>query len=329
MKVKGQMTKRRFIALFGSAAVLPASIRAQQPPKSLRVGIVTIQQQTSPPYAAFAARMNELGYREGQNLSLEFVNPDADPAGIDGAVRALVRGKADVLIAPYESAVKSALTASDTLPIVMIAIDYDPLALGYIKALGRPGRNVTGLYLQQLELAKKRVQLFKEAFPDVHGATMFWDASSKDQWLATTGAAAEFGLRVSGIELREQPYDYEKGLSQAPPDSRSALIMPTSRVFYRDRQRLADLAVRQRIATMFVLREWVDAGGLLSYGASFPDMFRRAADYVDRIARGSSAADLPVEQPTKFQLVINLKTARALDINLPQTLLVRADEVIE
>jgi putative tryptophan/tyrosine transport system substrate-binding protein len=323
------MTRREFTALFVSVTLWPAGIRAQQPPKSWRIGVVTIQQQTSPPYAAFAARLRELGYTEGENLGLEFLNPDTHARGVEGAVRELVGRKVDVLIAPYESAVKSALAASDTLPIVMIAIDYDPLALGHIKALGRPGRNVTGLFLQQLELAKKRLQLFKEAFPDVHNATMFWDGASKDQWRATANAAAEFGLHVSGIELREQPYDYEKALAQAPPDHRGALIMPTSPIFYRDRQRLADLALQHRAAAMFVLREWVDAGGLLSYGASFPDMFRRAAEYVDRIARGSKAGDLPVQQPTKFELVINLKTAKALGLTLPPSLLARADEVIE
>jgi ABC-type uncharacterized transport system substrate-binding protein len=137
------------------------------------------------------------------------------------------------------------------------------------------------------------------------------------------------GLRLAGIELREQPYDYERALAQVPPDHRSALIMPTSPVFYRERQRLATLAVRHRMASMFVLREWADAGGLLSYGVSFSAMFRRAAEYVDKLAKGSRAADLPIEQPIKFELVINLKTANALGLELPPTLLARADEVIE
>jgi putative ABC transport system substrate-binding protein len=136
-------------------------------------------------------------------------------------------------------------------------------------------------------------------------------------------------LHLTGVELREQPYDYEAALAKAPPDHRGALIMPTSPVFYRDRERLAELALRHRIASIFVLREWVEAGGLLSYGASFPAMFRRAADYVDQIAKGAKAADLPVEQPTKFELILNLKTARTIGITLSPMVLVRADEVIE
>jgi putative ABC transport system substrate-binding protein len=246
-----------------------------------------------------------------------------------GSINELVRRKVDLIIAPYESAVKSALEASDTIPIVMIAIDYDPLAQGFIKSLARPTRNVTGLFLQQIELAKKRVQILQEALPDMHAATMFWDRSSEDQWKATKEAAGLFGLQLAGVQLNEALYDYEAALAQAPSAHRSVLIMPTSAVFYRDRERLADFALRHKIASIFVLREWVEAGGLVSYGASFPAMFRRAAEFVDRIARGAKANDLPVEQPTKFELVLNLKTARAIGVTISPATLVRADEVIE
>jgi putative ABC transport system substrate-binding protein len=320
--------RRAFIAVLGGAAAWPLTARAQQPP-NLRVGITSIQQWTSPPYAAFDKRLHELGYIEGKNLTVEFLNPDSQPSGIPGAIRELVRRKVDVIIAPYQSAVKSAIATTDKVPVVMIAIDYDPLSLGYIKSLSRPGGNVTGLFLQQIELAKKRLELLKEALPDVRTATMFWDLPSEDQWKTTSAAAPDFGLRLAGVELREQPYDYEKALAQAPPDYHRTLVMPTSPVFYRDRQRLAEFALRHQIASMFVLREWVEAGGLLSYGASFPAMFQRAAEYVDRIAKGARAADLPIEQPTKFELVLNLKTAKAIGITVSPAILVRADEVIE
>jgi putative tryptophan/tyrosine transport system substrate-binding protein len=323
------MRRRDFIMIASSAAAWPFAALAQQPPKIFRIGITTIQQRTSPPYVAFDQRLRELGYIDRQNLAMEFLNPDTQAEGIAGSIKELIRRKVDVIIAPYESAVKSALVATDTVPIVMIAIDYDPLALGYIKSLARPAGNVTGVFLQQIELAKKRVQILKDALSDVQTATMFWDSPSEDQWKATNEAAAGFGLQLAGVELREQPYDYEAALAQAPPDHRSVLIMPTSPVFYHDRERLADLALRHGIASIFVLREWVEAGGLLSYGASFPAMFRRAAEYVDRIAKGAKAADLPVEQPTKFELVLNLKTARAIGIAISPTILVRADEVIE
>jgi putative ABC transport system substrate-binding protein len=188
---------------------------------------------------------------------------------------------------------------------------------------------VTGLFLQQIELATKRLQLLRNALPDLTAATMFWDVSSSDQWNATRSAAASLGLRLGSVELREQPYDYQRALDQVPFDHRSALIMPTSPVFYRDRQRLADLALQHRMASMFVLREWADAGGLLSYGANFSAMFRRAADYVDKLLKGTKAGDLPIEQPTKFELVLNLKTAKALGLDLPLHFQQLADEVIE
>jgi putative ABC transport system substrate-binding protein len=324
------MRRREFITLLGGAAVArPRTARAQQPPNIFRVGITTIQQPTSPPYSAFDQRLRQLGYILGQNLAVEFVNPDAQADGIAGSIKELLRRNVDVIIAPYEDAVRSALAATGTVPIVMIAIDYDPLALGYIKSLARPTRNVTGLFLQQIELAKKRVQILKDALPDTQTATMFWDSPSGDQWKATNEAAGAFGLQLAGVELREQSYDYEAALAQAPPDHQGVLIVPTSPMFYRDRERLANFSLKQGIASMFVLREWVDAGGLLCYGASFPAMFRRAAEYVDRIAKGAKAGDLPVEQPTKFELVLNLRTARAIGITISPAILVRADEVIE
>jgi putative ABC transport system substrate-binding protein len=211
----------------------------------------------------------------------------------------------------------------------MVAVDYDPVALGYVKSLARPGGDVTGLYLQQLDLAKKRVELLTQALPNVNAATVFWDSVSEDQLKATSTAAPEFGLRLADVQLRDQPYDYEKALAQVPADFRSVVIVPTSPVFFRDRQRLAEFAIQHKIATVFGFREWVDAGGLFCYGVNFPAMYRRAAEFVDMIAKGAKPADLPVEQPTKFELVLNLKTAKAIGVTISPPILVRADEVIE
>ena len=321
------IARRDFITLIGSAAaVWPLAARAQPSPRELRVGLITIAPRTS--YAAFDQRLRELGYVDGQNLAVDFLNPDKHEGGVDGATKELVRRKVDVIVAPYDSIVKAALAATDTVPIVMIAVTYDPLALGYIRSLARPGRQVTGLFMQQIELARKRVQLLKDVLPDLQAA-MFWDSSSAEQWNETSSAAAELKLRLAGIELHDRPYDYEAALSQAPLDYRRAIIIGTSPVFYDDRQNLAGFALRHRLASMFPLREHVAAGGLLSYGANLSDMFRRAAEYVDRLARGAKAADLPVEQPTKFDLVINFKTAKALGLDMPLSLLAIADEVIE
>ena len=322
------MRRREFMLLGVAAATGSFAARAELP-KSLHVGIVTIQSRTTPIYSAFDQRLRELGYIEGQNLVTEYLNPEKQAEGIPGAIRELLRRKVDIIVAPYESTVKEAISASDTVPVVMIGTEYDPLARGYVKSLARPGGRVTGVFLQQIELASKRLQILKDALPSFGAAMMFWDSPSEYQWQATSSIAAPFGLRLAGVELTKQPYDYEAALASLPSDHRGTLIVPIAPAFYRDRERLAELCVRHRIASMFAVREFADAGGLVSYGPDFPAIFRRVADYVDRIAKGARAADLPVEQPTKFELVINLRTAKMLGINIPDKITSLADEVIE
>jgi putative tryptophan/tyrosine transport system substrate-binding protein len=324
------MKRRAFITLVGGvAAAWPLAARAQQPAKILRVGTVAGTPRSSPQWVAFERRMGELGYQEGKNLSFDFLQAaNADEYEI--LYQKLAARVLDVILAiGPEIGLKSALTVTRTLPIVMIAIDYDPLARGYVTSLARPSGNVTGVVFQQIELAAKRIQLIKDGFPDRPAATMLWDNVSADQWEAARSTAARLGLRLYRVELRESPYDYEAALNQAPIDNRGMLIVPTSPSFFRDRARLADVALRHRILSMFVFREWVDAGGLLCYGPSITVLFRRVAEFVDRIARGAQPADLPIEQPTKFEMVVNLKTAKAIGIELPTAILLRADEVIE
>jgi putative tryptophan/tyrosine transport system substrate-binding protein len=322
--------RREFITLVGGAAAWPLAARAQQPAKKmLRVGTVSGTPKLSPQWIAFLRRMAELGYQEGKTFTFDSVMA-ANEEDYETGYRTLATRDLDIVLATgTEIALKSALAATRTLPIVMIAIDYDPLARGYVTSLARPSGNITGVFFQQIELAAKRIQLVKEAFPDLPGATMFWDGSSADQWQAAQNAAATLGLRLSGVELREPPYDYERALSEAPPDHRGMLIVATSAFFFRDRARIADFALRHQLASMFVFREWVEAGGLLSYGPSITAQFTRVAEFVDRIARGAKPADLPIEQPAKFETVVNLKTAKAIGIELPTAILLRADQVIE
>jgi len=323
------MRRRQFITLLGGAAALPLAARAQQPAKMLRVGTVAGTPKSSPQWVAFERRMGELGYQEGKNFSFDFLQA-ASADEYEVLYRKLAVHMPDVILAiGPEVGLKSALAVTRTLPIVMIAIDYDPFARGYVTNLARPSGNVTGVVFQQIELAAKRIQLIKDAFPDRPAATMFWDRLSADQWQAARSAAATLGLQLSGIELRELPYDYDAALDQAPVNHRGMLIVPTSPFFFRDRARLADFALRHRILSMFVFREWVDAGGLLCYGPSITALFERVAEFVDRIARGAKPADLPIEQPTKFEMVVNLKTATAIGIDLPTAILLRADDVIE
>ena len=325
------MRRREFIALLGSsAATWPLTVRGQQPPSFVRVGWTGTQPRTSAWNVAFVERMAELGYEEGKNFSFEYVQV-ANVAGYEAGYRELVGRKVDILHASGpEISLKSALATAGTRPIVMVAIDYDPLARGYVRNLARPGGNVTGISIPQIELTEKRLQIVREAFPDVPAIAVFWDEISADQWHAAENAAPKLGLRLAGIEFREQPYDYERTFAQLPPEHRRVLMVLTSPVFaVPNRARLPEFALRRRMASIYSVRQYVDVGGLMSYGASFTAMYRRAAEYVDRIARGTKPADLPVEQPTKFELIANLKTARALGLDIPPSLLTRADEVIE
>jgi putative ABC transport system substrate-binding protein len=211
------MRRREFITLLGGAAAAWPVVTHAQQGAMMRVGVVTIQPRTAPPYAAFDQRLRELGYVEGQNLILDFLNPEQQPGGNAGAVQELIRRKVEVIVVVYENTLKAALATTTTVPLVMVAIDYDPLALGFIKSLAQPGGNVTGVYLQQIDLAKKRVELLTQALPNVHAATVFWDIASEEQWTATRSVAAVFGLQLADVELRDQPYDYDKALAQVPP----------------------------------------------------------------------------------------------------------------
>src|SRR5262245_52261732 len=324
------MRRREFIRSIGGAAIAwPLAARAQQATKMLKVGTVAGNPRSGPQWVAFEKRMGELGYQEGMNFFFDFLQvANADEFEV-GYQKLATRAPDVILAIGPEIGLKSALAVTRSLPIVMIAIDYDPLARGYVTSLARPAGNVTGVVFQQVELAAKRIQVIKDGFPDRPAATMFWDYFSADQWEAARSTAAILGLQLFGVELREWPYDYEAALDQAPPDHRAMLVVPTSPSFFRDRARLADFALRHRIISMFVCREWVDAGGLLSYGPSITALFGRVAEFVDRIARGAQPSHLPIEQPTKFEMVANLKTARTIGIELPTVILLRADEVIE
>jgi putative tryptophan/tyrosine transport system substrate-binding protein len=316
------------VALGGAAAAWPRTLRSQSA-GLLRVGMVGGLPRSSAPYTAFLQRLAELGYEQDRNLAFEFIQA-ATIEDYSRGNRELVRRGVGILLAlGTEISLKSALAATDTLPIVMLAIDFDPLALGYVTNLARPVGRVTGIFLQQIELTAKRLQVVKEAFPELRSATVFWDRISADQWRAAESMAPRLGLQLFGSELGEQPYDYEKALAQAPYDYRGWLFVMTSPFLFRDRAQLAEFALRHRAASVFAFREWVDAGGLLSYGPSITGIYRRCAEYVDQIARGAKPSDLPIEQPTKFEFVLSLKTAREIGIATPTALLLRADEVIE
>jgi putative ABC transport system substrate-binding protein len=326
------MRRREFITFAGGAVAWPLAALAQtERPDFLRVGTAspTPRRASTSFLLAFEQRMAELGYTEGKNFALEFIELD-QPNQFGEAFKELVQRKVDVLIAfGAEASLKSAMAASDTIPIVMVAIDYDTFRKGYVTNLARPTGNVTGLFFEQIELAAKRIQLLKDAFPALTAATVFWDEISADQWKATNESAGKLGLQLAGVEFRDRPYDYEQALLQAPATHRRFLIVMTSPYFAIDRKRLVEFTMQQRIGSMFVFREYIDLGGLMSYGPNRVVLSRRMADYVNRLARGAKPSALPIERPTVFETVINLKTAKSLGLQFSQAMLLRANEVIE
>jgi putative tryptophan/tyrosine transport system substrate-binding protein len=318
------------IAATAGAAFLPRRADAQAPPAMLRVGSCSTLPRARSFLQGFDARMRDLGYVEGQNFTVDYIDLQGRVERYGDAMQQLVDRKADVILAfGPEEALKAALAATRTIPIVMAAIDFDPIALGYVTSLARPTGNVTGILLDQIELGVKRLQLVKEAFPAIGKVTVFWDRLSADQWHATRDSAAKFGFDLAGIELRDYPYDYARALAQAPPEHRGFLFAMTSPLFARDRPQLVQFTLLNRLPSMFVFREYVDLGGLASYGPNRIAMSRRTADYVHRIARGAKPSELPIERPTIFELVINLRTAKALGLEFSHATLLRADEVIE
>jgi ABC-type uncharacterized transport system substrate-binding protein len=322
------MRRRQLLGMIGGAAVWPIAVRPQQAPKSLRVGTANVQPRTAPQWVAFVQRMAELGYKEGENFTYDAIQiPNAD--AWEASYRTIVAQKPDIVLgAGPERSLQAALAAADGLPVVMIAVDYDPLAKGYVRSLSRPSGNVTGVYFQNVELVGKRLEIVKEAFPHVKTMTVFWDKASADHWTALQTVAPRSGIELTGVEFRERPYDYDRAFAEAAARG-NFFYAGGSPFFFLDRTRLAELAIKHRMASIGELREHVTAGSLMSYGPSLTAMFALAANYVDRIAKGARPADLPVEQPTKFELLINLKTAKALGLEFPASLMARADEVIE
>lgn len=319
-----------FLVVVTAALITVPQFAVARDAKTLRIGAAALSPLKSQTRVAFLKRMSELGYEQGRNFAFEFVRAQ-NSAGFVRAYRELVTRKVDLLLAcGQEICLKSALAAAGNLPIVMVAVDYDPIARGYVQSLARPGTNVTGVTFRQITLTKKRLQLMKEAFPDRKAMSVFWDWVSADQWRAVQTAAVALGYAVQGIELHKRPYDFDRAFAQVTKEHRGALMVLASPIFkFPERRRLPDFALRQRIPTMFFDSSYVKAGGLMSYGVSFEKLFRRAADYADKIAKGAKPADLPIEQASQFELVINLKTAEALGITIPRALLLRADEVIE
>ena len=325
-----QLNRRDFITLLGSAVVWPLAARAQQTGKVHRVGVLFAGSvEGSVPDQAFRAGLRERGYTEGQNIIVEFRSAAGTYDDLPRLATELVALNLDVIFAPAEAALRACLQASRAIPIVIAAVEYDPVEVGLITSIARPGANVTGVIFNQVETSGKRVELLKEAVPGLSRAAVFIETGGKFQLREVERAAQSLGVILSVIDLSTLP-DFDKAFEVALNDRAGALIVLVSPATYAHRAKIASLATKNLLPAIAPFSEFSEDGGLLSYGASFRTMFHyAAAHYVDRILRGEKLADLPIEQPTKFEFSINRKTARALGLIVPPHVLAIADRVIE
>jgi len=331
------MRRREFITLLGGATIAwPLAARAQQAAgRTARIGL--LQASIDDPlvgrgYPAFLDELKKSGFNAGQNLTIEVVRVDQDAQRLFAETADLVRSNADLLVATGpEIVLKAAVAASATIPIVMWAINYDPIARGYVKNLARPGGNITGIVSLQSELAAKQVEFLTQALPGRTRLAILWDgaADANDPFGAAERQARSLGLSVQSLKLENPPYDFDAAFRSLATGSPQMLLVLSSQFFALSRSHIAELAIQQRLPTMFIFKSYAQAGGLISYGVDPPAIYRQLGFYVAKILNGSKPADLPVEQPVKFELVVNLKTAKEIGVELSTAIQLRADEVIE
>jgi ABC-type uncharacterized transport system substrate-binding protein len=329
------MDRRAFLA--GGALVLlvvPLAVEAQAVGKVHRIGILGNVPLTNPEgarlWGAFIQGLRDLGYVEGQNITIEQRYSEGQYERLPDLAADLVRLPVDVIVAPATQNVLVAKQATRTIPIVMTGAG-DPVGNGLVASLARPGGNVTGLSILAFETVGKQLELLKEIVPRFSRVAVLGNPTTQmyPLWLGEVQAAA----RSLAVQLQilgaRGPDDFERAFAAMTRERAGALLVPTDGMFLLHRTRIVELAAKSRLPAIYGTKEYVDVGGLMVYAASLRDSFRRAATYVDKILKGAKPADLPVEQPTKFELVINMRTAKALGLTIPQSVLLRADEVIQ
>jgi putative ABC transport system substrate-binding protein len=326
--------RREFIILLASATACPLAAHAQQQAgKVPRIGFLGVTSPSDRPSLldAFRQGLRELGWVEGQNIFIDYRYAEGRLDRLPELAAELVRLKVDIIVSVGTQGVTAARNATETIPIVMIGV-RDPVGTGLIASLARPGGNVTGVSGSAgLEIVTKQLELLKETAPKAHRVTILSNPDNAYHELAireVNVAAESLGVQLQLLEARG-PNEFDGAFAAMAKERVGALLVLSDSIFNSHQALLADFAARSRLPAVYGVRESVEAGGLMSYGPSFPDFYRRSAAYVDKILKGAKPADLPVEQPTKFELVINLKTAKALGLTVPPTLLARADEVIE
>ena len=329
------MRRREFITLLGgAAAAMPLVARAQQRERMRRIGVLMSTAANDPEgqarLAAFRQAFQKLGWTEGQNVQID-IRWDAGDADLDRKFAAeLVALTPDAILATASQTVAALQRLTRTVPIVF-AHAVDPVGGGFVDSLSRPGGNTTGFVLFEYGISAKWLELLKEIAPNVTRVAVLRDpaiAAGAGQFGALQSVAPSFGVELSPVNVRD-PGEIERTVFAFARSSNGGLIVTASPLALLHRNLIVELAARHKLCAVYSLRPFVTAGGLISYGTDIADQYRRAAGYVDRILRGEKPADFPVQAPTKFELVINLKTAKALGLTIPPTLLTRADEVIE
>ena len=328
------LTRRNLLIAIGAGAIAApfASFAQQQPAKISRVGLLSpfSPSDTTLWHEAFRQGLRDLGWVEGKNIRIEYRYANGRNDRLPELIAELLRLQVDIIVTAVTNDALAAKNATRTIPIVMAAAG-DPVATGIVESLARPSGNITGLSQMNPELVGKRLELLKEIVPKLSRVAVLWnpeDRISMLSWKEIQLPARKLGVELHSLEVRSS-----SGLDKAFEDTikarAGALAITPNPVFVTNLKRIADFAAKNRLPSIFHLREFADAGGLVAYGVDRSDLFRRAATYVDKILKGAKPGDLPIEQPTKFELVINLKTAEALGVKIPQQLLLRADKVIE
>jgi ABC-type uncharacterized transport system substrate-binding protein len=324
-----EMPRRAFMAVIaGGLLAAPLAAQAQPAGKVYRIGFLRAGQPPESYLDGFQQGLRERGYVYGQNVVVEFRATDGSVDPLPQLTEELLRLKVDVFLASAAPAAVAVRRATTSVPIVFVGV-VDPVGLGLVPSLGRPGGSITGLATTSADFAGKRLELLRAIVPSLRRVAVLWhpaNPSNPIQLKGAEAAARALGMRLEPVSI-QGPNDFDSA-SKAVPGT-DGLLFLESPLFTTHRARLAELAARSRLPAIYGQREYVEVGGLMSYGTHFKDLYRRAAWYVDKILKGARPGDLPVEQPTNFELVINLKTAKALGLTIPESLLQRADQVIE
>ena len=331
------MDRRDTVLALLSLGIAPFAAEAQRAAKVARIGYLLFGPLESPETRqtldAFRQGLRERGYVEGQNIIIEYRSANGKIDRLPGLATELTRLKVDLIVAGNTPMARAAQQATTTIPIVSPSMG-DPVGDGLVASLGRPGGNITGSTFLGPELVPKRLDLLKEVLPKVSRVAALWhpgafgEHTTGDMLKGTETAARTLGVRLQLVAVRG-PDEFDRAFSTMAKERAEALIVFPSTMLFNERRRIVDLAAKTHLPAIYQSRQFVDIGGLISYGASISDLIRDAATYVDKILKGAKPADLPVEQPTKFEMVVNLKTAKALGITIPQSVLIRANEVIQ